>query len=328
MELGKAKYSSGRNTFTTKKGENNVYRILPPMGSLAKSGTWRTYVAVQWGFKGSDGRMKPFQDCRVVNHKTKMIEVESAAYLFRSQLEANYADTVAAFKAGNASQDQVRQAKELKERFNLEARHYVNAVNLEGEIGLLKLNTTQKNALMQAIETQRNQGIDPLSVDKGVFFNFTKSNSTGKIQDWVFGVAPYQENVRAVIDGVETLVQKTKYHRMDEDFIGRLSAEAYDLSNLYPTPTPEEIARIVEEGELAVDEILGNASSKDSSAPVAATASTPVAAQAPVQTAAAPTPAPVTATPAPAPVAQTAPAEASSGEGQTDDEFLASLGIQ
>lgn len=334
MEVGKAKYGSGKNSFKVEKDKDNVFRILPPIGKLAKTGKWYQYYRVEWGYKGTDGKNKPFLDVRKVNFNTKMVEVESAAYLRREALKKKKEEIVAAFKAGNATKEQVTEVTDLTKRFNLDAKYYMNAVSLDGKIGLLKLNSTQKNALEAEIDKLTKQGIDPLAIEGGIYFNFTKSNATGMVKDWTFSVAPYLQNQE---DG--SLRRVT--HTMDQAFIDRLSSEAFELSGMYPALTAEQVEEIVQAGDnhaAIVDKYLGKAEeaapaeTKAESAPAPA-AQEPAPQQAPPAQETAPAPAAETPAPAETQAATTqesAPAaEAPTGEGNgdmSDDDFLKSIG--
>jgi len=257
MKLGKAKYSEGKKTFKLLMGDN-VYRILPPMGKNSENGKWYEYYRVEWGFKGTDGKMKPFQDVRKTNFKTRMVEVESAAFLNRERLMELKKSTIEAFKAGKATREQVQAISEESDSFNIDSKYYLNAVNANGEIGLLKLNATLMKALRVEIDKARKLGKDPLSAENGMFFNFSRSNETGKIHDWIFSVTPFQKEIEATVNGQIALVKQDVLHSIDDNFISRLGSEAFELSGMYPLITPEEVERIVKEGPLAVDELLGS----------------------------------------------------------------------
>ena len=91
VALGKSNYGGGgKKTYFKLKDGDNVYRILPPMFDLAEKGVWTKYYAVEYGYYNTQGKMRPFLACRVVNKKTKMVEVESPSYLYRQQLKAAY----------------------------------------------------------------------------------------------------------------------------------------------------------------------------------------------------------------------------------------------
>jgi hypothetical protein len=269
MELGKANYSGGSGkTFFKMKDGNNIYRILPPLGSLAKDGHWRKYYTVVYGYKNSKGKMETFLDCRVVNFKTKMVEIESAAFLRSERVKKLHADLVKRYKEEKREEEKEEIAGMLKssyedtQRFNIESKYYVNAINLNGEIGLLKvgykamaqLTNKDKTGL---IDNAVKSGLDPLSVEDGRFFNFYR---TGKGRETQYTVSEYKEKVETKEYGI---VEKLVKHVLTPDLIARLSHGAFDLAKLYPSPSPEQVQRIVNEGSLAVDEILGNRDNKE-----------------------------------------------------------------
>jgi len=256
MQIGKPKDAQSKVHFKIKDGDN-VYRILPPLGALAEAGKWRAYYEVQWGFRGVSGKSRPFQDCRVVNWKTKMVEVESNAYLFRQQLKRRRDELINALREGKANKDDVQSVVDELRQYNLDAKHYLNVVNLNGEIGLLKINNKFKNALEDQIKTYKERyNQHPIFMGEkgmgGVYFNFYRSNSTGKITDYVFQVTPYKEVINDQGD------ERTKVHVMDESFISRLKEEAFDLSTLFVSPSAEDVSVLVENrnNPAMVDEIM------------------------------------------------------------------------
>jgi hypothetical protein len=328
MEVGKAKYGSGKNVFKVEKDKDNVFRVLPPLGKLAKKGRWYQYYRVEWGYKGTDGKQRPFQDVRKVNFNTKMVEVESAAHLRREAIKAKQEEIVKAFRAGTATKEQVEEIRDLSKRYNLDSKYYVNAVSLDGKIGLLKINSTQMNMLKAEIDKLLKSGIDPLGLEAGIYFNFTKSNATGMVKDWTFSVAPHYENQA---DG--SLRRVT--HTMDQTFIDRLSGEAFELSGMYPMLTPGQVEQLVKAGDnhgALVDEFLGKpteaeAGLEESNETEAGLESAPVETQAesaPVESAPAAESAPVE-TQAADTTAEAAPV-GENGEAMSDDDFLKSIG--
>lgn len=263
MELGKAKYGTGKKVFKLQDGDN-VFRILPPMGKLAKSGKWHQYYRVEWGYKNSAGRNRPFQDPRVVNFNTKMVEVESAAHLRREALAAKLTELTAALRkdpTNGTLKQKHADMKEVVKRFNLDAKYYLNAIDLNGQIGLLKIGSRAFKALKAEIDKLLKQGVDPLSKDQGRFFNFNRSNDTGNFQDTAYQITVYQEHVE--ISGKR--YKEDKVHQLDGSIISRLSDEAFELSGMYPLVTAAQVERMVNEGASAVDEILDSRDSNESS---------------------------------------------------------------
>ena len=258
MKIGKANYSTNkRERFKIKDGDN-VFRILPPMGNLADKGIWRVYYSVVWGYKDTSGRNRPFQDCRVRNYKTKMIEVESDAFLKSDKLKKENDEVRKQIRdltqsGQNVPVELVDRAKELKEltlKYNIDNKHHLNVMTLDGKIGLLKLGARGFNALRATIDKLKEKGVDPLSVDNGRFFNISRS---GTGLDTVYQVSVYKENVE--VNG--EFYEKDKVHQLTDAIISRLSDEAFELDRLYPAPTAEEVSRIVNGNETDVDAVLG-----------------------------------------------------------------------
>lgn len=275
MKIGGAENGSGKKTLKIEGDKSlatGVFRILPALGSLADQNRYFKKYEVEWGYKGSDNKMKPFLNCRkldfdnpeeYVDEKTGDVKkrypvlVESAAHLKRQEVKAHKDAIVAAFKKGEATEDQVKDAVEQVKRYNLDVKYYYNVVNLKNEIGLLKLNSTFHKGLQAAIKKfkEENDGVNPISDGSvshtGIYFSFRRTNATGKISDYVFEVTPY---LKKNDDGSLNLVK----HNLDEKVISRLEAEAHDLGDMYPALNAEQTAEVVNGGPEAVDRLLGN----------------------------------------------------------------------
>jgi hypothetical protein len=244
MEIGTPRDSKvfvKKNIWSPKKGDN-IYRILPPMGQLAESGKWHMYYSVVWGYRGEDGFNRPFKDVRVYNGKNKMVEVESAAHLRSQRLEAMMKEA----KEAN-DEDLMVKIKMLKDNFNIDNKQYMNVMNLNGEIGVLKLSNKRFNLLKEIIKkVQAEEGIDPRSSQDGRFFNFFKA---GDGQDTVFQVSVYEE-IQDVGNGRRGKFPKV--HALDDATISRFDSEAFDLAEMYPTVTVEQVEEMVKESEMLI----------------------------------------------------------------------------
>lgn len=337
-----------------------VYRILPALGYLKKKGTWSVYYSTHYGYKNSEGKMRLFESPLVMNFKTKMVEVPDAALERIQTLKAMFDQ---AKKEGN--KDLIAKLDPLvgqKGQFNIDKNHHVNAIDLQGNVVILKLRYKAMQSLKQQIDILRDAGIDPLSADNGRFFVFRRS---GMGLDTTFNVSVLKEKITTQEFGV---VERDVVHVITKELSERLLTtkdggetfqykEVSELDKLYARPTSAEVARIVKEGPKAVDEIfdakpssgstsgaVGGSQADDgsidneygiSTAPVAAaqqatvatvTTTTPVQ----QQVAAAPTPAAVvtqTVTPAPVAVAP-APATPSVVAPSSVDQVFASSQAQ
>lgn len=259
MKLGNARYGgeAKKNYFKLKDGRS-TFRILPPLGELADKGRWSVFMSVHYGYKNSEGKMRTFQSPEVKNQKTKVIESPDAA---KERIAKGKAQLEAAEKAGNKElYDQLfKLFGGQKPQYNMDSHHYLNVMDLQGNIGVLKIRHKCKLALDAVIKQARADGKDPISVNNGLFFNFDRS---GKGTETVFQVSIYKEKIN--VAGVGE-VERDLIHALTPEIIARLDSEASELMQLVVKPTSEEVARIVAEGAKAVDEILDGKYGKNGS---------------------------------------------------------------
>jgi hypothetical protein len=267
--FGKGKFGGNkRNWFKLKDGDS-VYRILPPMGDLAEEGRWSQFWGIHYGYKNSKNETRTFQSPLVKNNKTKMVEVSDAAL---DRIDNLLARLDAARKAKDEVlvQELLKLAGGQKSRYNLDNNHYLNVIDLQGNIGILKIRHKAKLALDTAIKKLRADGIEPLDPETGRFFVFTRS---GTNRDTLYQVTVYKK--KFVAPGVGE-VEQDVVHTITEDIAKRcvvvkgyaednkpiyLYKEAANLSTLFKKPTSAEVERMVKEGATAVDEILDSKAS-------------------------------------------------------------------
>lgn len=256
MKLGKAKYGGQKKQYFKLKEGQSTFRILPPMGDLADDGIWSVYARVHYGYTNASGKSRPFESSLVKNNKTKMTEVPDAAVERLDKLKSKLEEAQKA-KDNKATEALLKLVGGQKSRYNLDNNHYMNVVDTQDNIGILKLRHTAKKALDVVIRALRDKGIDPLSVDDGRFFTFTRS---GMGRDTTFAVAVHTKTIN--IAGVGE-VEQAVVHKLDEALIGRLKNEAAELQKLFKKPTAEQIAQIVAESNLLtgistnIDDIFG-----------------------------------------------------------------------
>jgi hypothetical protein len=271
VKLGTPKYEQKtKNYFAFKKDANTfILRILPPMGSLADAGKWSVFHRVEYGYTDLDGKLKPFLSPRVVNYKG-MVEVESESHKRRELIKSQYE---AAKKAGNKSLEE--QTKKMLEKYNQDAKHYMNVVDLQGNVGLFKIGHRGFMSLKDKIDKLRNEGVDPVGIDNGRFFVFSRS---GKGRDTLYTVEEYKQKTEIEQGGQKFVVDKPFPHAINDALLAKLETDAFDLLTIYPTVTPEEEYRIVHEGAAAVSEILGKKNNNNKN-PASNTASSTTQAQ-------------------------------------------------
>jgi hypothetical protein len=282
MKLGKPKYEqNNKNYFAFKKDQNTfILRVLPPMGELADAGKWSVYHRVEFGYKTSDGKLKPFLSPRVVNFKG-MVEVESESHKRREGLKAQAEQ---AKQSGDSATEE--RCKTLLRQYNQDAKHYMNVVDLQGNVGLFKIGHRGYQALKAEIDRLRSEGVDPIGVENGRYFVFSRS---GKGRDTIYTVTEYKQKQQMTGPDGQTIVVDAPFpHSLNDAILNKLETDAFELNKVYPSVTAEEEYRIVHEGPTAVDAILGG-TKKDTTNPAANPAAQPtggVEAQQPAQQAA------------------------------------------
>jgi len=258
--FGDAKFGTGkRNWYKLKDGTNGPYRILPPIGDCREDGRWSQYYKIHYGYRNSKNEMRTFESPEVKNRKTKMIDVPDAA-LNRINFLKGKLKEAQDTKNTHAAEELLKLVGGKKSQFNLDANHYMNVVDTQGNIGILKIRHRAKLALDAKIKELRDNNIDPLHPKTGRYFIFTRTGS-GSETVYSVSVATRTLNVEGVGEVKQDLV-----HEITEDLARRCAVqnkdgsftykEAARLDTLFKRPTAEEVERIVKEGAPAVDEIL------------------------------------------------------------------------
>jgi len=245
VKIGKARFGGQqqiqRRYFKLKDGEQ-AYRILPPIKELADSGRWSIFHSVHYGYKSTDEKFKPFISPEVKNRKTGMIEVPDAA---KERIQSLKAKLDEAKASGNsAALEKLNFLVGQTGLYNLDNNHYMNVIDAQGNIGVLKLRHKAKLALEAEIKALNADGHDPLSVEDGRFFVFTR---TGMGRDTTFGVKVLKEKI--IVQGIGS-VERDVVHALDDALLGRLEAEGSDLDKIFRRPTAEQVQKIVESSNL------------------------------------------------------------------------------
>lgn len=227
--------------WTIKADQPNVYRILPPFGSLAKSGKWSQYESVIWGFKGTNGKQKPF---RSILRKSKgMIQQNDPAVSWIEKQVLLRNKTIESLKSEGKTKDQIEKAvqplTEFTQQFRVEKFHYVNVMRQDRVVGKLKLKISAKKALdtlfKRLLEEEK---VNPISVSEGVWVDFRKSGEGLQTQ--------YTCDV--VYDVISENGRKLKVLRpaaLTEQDLEKMKTDAFDLTLSYKDLTFDEIDRLV-----------------------------------------------------------------------------------
>ncbi len=245
-----------RNDWKLKDGDQ-VYLILPAMGDPAENPQWREFHAVHFGYKNLEGKHRPFQSPLFKNKKTKMIEVPDAA---QERLDDWTAKLAEFRKAGNSvmAQHMVQLVGQpgTPGVYNIDKNWHMNVMNLNGEIGVLRIRYKVMLDLKAEIDKLEADGVYPLSVDNGRWFKFSRS---GLHKDTITKVTVYKEKID--VPGVGK-VEREVVSKLSPETLNRLEREASNLKTLFPKITAEEVALIVKQSDVktgksaACDEIF------------------------------------------------------------------------
>ncbi len=336
-----------KNDWSLEQGDQ-TYRIVPPRGNLKDSGRWNKFYAVVWGFKNSQGKLRPFAS-PLERNQDKTIKNPCAATDFIDNLKARLqkakedgnqqaVDSLTALCEYNG-------ATKKPALYSLDKKYHMNVVDINGNVGKLKIGHKVKQSLDVEIQKLRDAGIDPLSPEDGRFFTFSKS---GQNRDTNVKISVYKQKID--IPGIG-MVEKDLSHKIDAALANKIKEEAFDLERIFTIVTAEECKAIVENVAIGTgispvcDEVfdarwkaqreskMNSLPNKDNVTPYEynnAHSAVRPAPQAPAQLA---TPAPAVVTPvvvAPKataqPVAAKAPAPAVDLDSMSNDDFFAAIG--
>lgn len=261
MSFGKPSYDvrgNDKKNFNIKDGDN-VYRILPPFGSLASKGIWSVYYRLHWGYSimNEDGRlsMRPFQCPRRTNKNAKTGEIEvtvpcAACDEYERQKEVRE-QRLKELEAQNLSKGEISAILEplnkwLK-RFNRSGSHYINVMNTDGEFGRLAISHKMMLALRAEIDTiRKNWSIDPLDIESGCWINFRRIPGN-TLSDYTHKVEPVIELTS--VPGAPNPVPMVKRAPLTPQQIQEAMEKAWDLKEeAHRKLSPQQIQRLVDSG--------------------------------------------------------------------------------
>ena len=203
--FGKARYGSGAgirffDLKTDRKGGtvSYTYRLFPPMKALINNPKgWAVYYGLHFGYDGIDkfniGKVKarPFKCIEEKNFKTGMIvkgcpecqRIVSTLAEFEGKVAKAKSDTSFTAQMVSAVEDEV---VAWKKKHNCDRKWYLNAMNPQGEFGVLRMSHDVKKLLEAKIqEVKERYHIDPLDPTEGVWFRFTRIGAGIAVQTQV-----------------------------------------------------------------------------------------------------------------------------------------------
>jgi uncharacterized protein YjgD (DUF1641 family) len=251
------------NNFRIEDG-SNTYRILPPLMSLAKEGRWYQYWRIHFGFKNSEGRTKVIVCVEEKDYKTKVIKQKCPVCELVARNKAQY-EKLKLINQKDPTKVTDEQLKNFYKNnvFAIDAsgKYYVNAVNSQGEVGVLALPKTVKDKIeVLAERLKKEEGINPIAVN-GLFLNIIRTGQ-GRNTD-------YSVEVAYVSDPNNPRSKMYKEHTITADVVEKIKRNASDLSTLYKPITVEQIEMIVnaspENRAAIVDKIFSKPEKKQNS---------------------------------------------------------------
>jgi hypothetical protein len=231
--------------FSIKANEDNLYRPLPPLFSLAERGQFAKYWASHSVFlvaQGSDGKPKwdvyNFQCLEKVNKETKLITQHCP---FCDTFRENQARHSSA-KAQGVSKENLEEFFNKNVRpYQTEKRFYINAVNQENRVGVLTIPIKAFDGLQQRLkEAQAKYQIDATGTN-GLFLNFKKTQKFKGDRDTAYSVDFAMDMTN--VNGVPQM--QLKQHVLTKDFLTVIEKGARDLSTIMRLITPEDMSSII-----------------------------------------------------------------------------------
>jgi hypothetical protein len=223
-----------------KQGGVNPYRVFPPYGTLAADGRVYEY----WGHHevvNTKGERRSFACIEEMDWQTKMVKVHCPFCEMHKRNKAQY-DT---YKTqGAASEDLKAFNTNHVQPYQSQNRYYVNAINLEGQIGVLALPSKLFKDFKALYQTYANQGFD-ITGTKGMFLNFQKISQYKGDNQPIFKV----DLLRDVAINPATGMPEEKMrppHELTPEIVARMKTECFELSTLYKKITPDQMGMILQ----------------------------------------------------------------------------------
>jgi hypothetical protein len=212
--FGKPRYGNNTSlnykTFDIKTDKSGgtvsyVFRILPPIKKCAETGEWAKYHSIHFGYGGVDQKdptktkQRPFKCVEQLNWKTKMVIHECPECNLINQKKTELEELLTELKTNPSNTDDIIEnaTKDLKDwirAHNLDRKWYINVMNTSGELGVLRMSHEMKKLLELKIQKLvKEESIDPLDPDQGVYFRFTRTGYRLEAQS---EIEPETESVR------------------------------------------------------------------------------------------------------------------------------------
>lgn len=206
--LNKGKRRS-RHKFESLKEGSTVYRILPSFN--ANNPQIEAVYRVHW-LTGEEGRMTKVA-CTYYTER----------YCPLCEKHRETKDALQAAKATDPNSQNAKRLQEAEDKLRVSKAIFYNAVNAANELVVLQVSATVSGLLEKKIvEAVQQKGFDPLAVNGGVWFRFTKQ---GKGRDSV----TVDYNRISVKDADGEIAEKLDRRALPEELTARIASDSADI---------------------------------------------------------------------------------------------------
>lgn len=255
-----------KTTYFNLKNGDNIYRIMPAMFSCLDAGHWSVYYAKHFGYTNEEGKATNYICLREYDNQTGAMIQDCPFCLDQEQkkkdmerlaLEVNDLQNkvhAAKVQGGSNVAELEQQLDDTREAHNKarnlynprSARFWVNAMNMNGEFGLLPLPKTVYEALVgkkvqdlkNPSKYTRSQGLltrtkekdklDALNVNEGVWFVISRAGSTQF--DTEYTIAVLKEEIELPSGDI---VEKTKRATLSDQQKREALTKCKDLRKVF-----------------------------------------------------------------------------------------------
>jgi hypothetical protein len=259
--FGKSKYggelSWGRLKLKVPQGNETTHlvaRLLPPYKNLADEGKWAVYCSVHFGFEGRDRvdptktSSRPFVCIEERDMRTKMTtrscpQCEVIA-VRKEALKQKEASLIAARNEDGTPKYTPSDIKALTkdlsdwlQSFNIDRKWYMAAMTEDGKFHILTISHTLKKKLETRIKEQRAMGVDPLDIDTGIWWDFSRQGQKLATED---DVSPVMETHK---EG-NKVFQSVKQAPMSQAMVDEALAILPNLNEIVTRISREQIVQL------------------------------------------------------------------------------------
>lgn len=225
---------------------SNVYRVLPPVKSLASKNKIAQFWSVIW-LTDSKNKKRP-----VASVLKKMNNVVTQNDPVLDRLAQMQAELNAALASGQPQQV-VQMLKESMKSIMHKKIYALNVLNAAGELGVLEIPYTSYQNLDQRIKELHTRGVDAIGIgaDKGALFDFKKTkDERGKT------TYPVDAAMSSGKDAAGNFVLSYLRMPLTAEEAASISERAEDLGNLFTELSYEEMQALATLDQRAFDAVF------------------------------------------------------------------------